>query len=552
MTPREPASARSRFSWLAALGVGALVALPIVPMVVQRWWLTQDAIEHLLIAHQWVSGSGFVVPVQWHHYLEPGPPHPSIWSRAPVISLLAAIPLALGATVSSVLVLHALLAGVVAGLVVRVAERIMSLPFAIATGLLLGFSGDYQRLGRFPWTEIAAIGAFACVVATSSRVATGPRGAALCAVLTWVAWLTRPNLGALVLAVAAAAALSIGPRQALHHAGLRTYLLVTGGLLIATRVAVQAATSLPPYAAYGVATEMFHFSELHAYRKEFVGTLPFIWEHLDEVLAQFRLRAVQLFGVLFTDPFFSFPGWLAPLGLYSALRPRRGAVEVRVLALSLIGFSAIVLVMYGGFDANRHAILIIVAAMLLGGVGLDDLSTRLAARQARELAAGAVRAAPLVLLGGLIAASATRAVPEALSALEAVREHGTAKRFPTQVDRVVASLCPTFEPGALVASAVPWKVALYCGNAALLYPIDLTQKSWQDRFFDEEHPEIVLTHRPRDNRVLARSTRVRAIARSGGFVVWRVIGAPRSDWSPAPPLVCAGLPDACRSELGRP
>ncbi len=552
MTPRKPGVDRPWVSWLAALVVGSLVALPIVAMVLPRRLLTPDAIEHLLIAHQWVNGSGFVVPVQWHHYLAPGPPHPAIWSRAPVISLFAALPLALGASVSGVMLLHALLAGVVAGLVVWVAARLMALPFAIAIGLLLGFSGDYQHLGHFIWTEVAAVGVFVSVVATSARVARGPRAAALCALLTWVGWLTRPNLGALLLAVAAAVTLSLGPRRALRHAGLWSYVLLTGVLVLATWIAVQAATSLPPYAGYGVVTEYFHWSEVHAYRKQFVGTLPFVWEHLDEVLVQSRLHAIQLFSVLFLNPFFSFPGWLALFGLYAVLRPKHRSVEVGVLCFSLVGFSIIVLGLYGGFPANRYAILVIVAAMLLGGLGLDALSADLASRQPHRWLARAVRAAPLVLLGGLIAASTAQAVPRALRALEAYREHGTTRFDHSPAARAVAALCPAFPADTLVAASQPWMVALFCGNATLLYPVDLTDQHWQDRFLDEERPGVIITHRRQDKLVLAGSTRLRLIGRAGDFVAWRVTGVPGLDWSPAPPLACAGRPDACRAKLGRP
>ncbi len=102
MTPRAVVVERSRFVWLAALVVGVLVALSLLAMTLVRWWLSPDAIEHLLIAKQWVHGSGFVVPGQWHHYLEPAPPHPSIWSHAPVISLLAALVRKSSAVVTSI------------------------------------------------------------------------------------------------------------------------------------------------------------------------------------------------------------------------------------------------------------------------------------------------------------------------------------------------------------------------------------------------------------------------------------------------------------------
>ena len=133
MNLRTSAPERPLLTWLAVVVVAVIVGLPIFAMTLQRWGRTPDAGEHLLSAHQGLNGSGVVVPVQWHYYLDPPPPHPAIWSRAPLISLLAALPLALGASVSGVALLHAALAGGVAGGVVRFATRIMTLPCLLYT-----------------------------------------------------------------------------------------------------------------------------------------------------------------------------------------------------------------------------------------------------------------------------------------------------------------------------------------------------------------------------------------------------------------------------------
>ena len=106
MTRDQPARSAAVHA-AGVLGVVCIVAWLAVPSTLSRWYLTQDAVEHLAIANAWVHGRGFVDPVQWT-YFRTGVPYPATALRAPVISILVAAPMALGATLATVMQLHAL------------------------------------------------------------------------------------------------------------------------------------------------------------------------------------------------------------------------------------------------------------------------------------------------------------------------------------------------------------------------------------------------------------------------------------------------------------
>ena len=89
---RRPAAS----TLLIALCIAAIVATVTLPTALRGGFLTPDATEHLSIAHNWLEGAGFVDPVQWYYLLDQPPPIPATAARAPVVSLLAAIPLRMG------------------------------------------------------------------------------------------------------------------------------------------------------------------------------------------------------------------------------------------------------------------------------------------------------------------------------------------------------------------------------------------------------------------------------------------------------------------------
>ncbi|MCP4006449.1 MAG: hypothetical protein GY725_19905 [bacterium] len=546
---------------MSSIAVAAGMALLIVPVSMSRWWLTQDAIEYLLIAHEWVNGAGFVNPVQWFFFLPENPPLPAMAVRAPMISWLAAIPFALGATLSSVIALHGAFACLVTGGVVLVARRFMRLPAAIAAALLFGLAPAWLYLVRFPWTEVVATAAFLVAIATAPSASRSLVRALACAAIAWLAWLSRPNLGALVLAIAVANGLQLffesertRLRDVVLHRHLWTYVTGFGFLVLVTRWIVGQATGLAPYSAYGVTAEMLSAQDLLSYQKEFAGGFAFIGENFELVSAQLGLRFEQLMEVLFLDAGFNWVGWGAPLGLLCALRPRRGAVEIRAIAFSLLGFSLLVILLYAGFDRLRHALFPVLTAGLLGAAALDELLQRLEVRFQSSVASRVLPFAPLLLVLTMFTLGpGLQAIPISLQGLVSRLQNGPAERFGATFEEHAAGFCRRMEPQALVAAPDPWMVALWCGNAGMVLPIDLDSQDWQARFLREKQPRYLISDGSPDFSWLRHSRAVRRVHGAGHFVLWETRDRPPDPvgWQPAPPLACAGKRPECARAMGR-
>ena len=127
--------ARPALRWTdaaAALVLAAGVLMLALPHALSAWQLTADSIEYLGIAHSFSSGAGFVDPVVYSHYLPPQYPMPAAAMRPPLVPLLLAIPIGLGATIETTGVLHVVWAALVAIGVFLVARRWASLPSALA------------------------------------------------------------------------------------------------------------------------------------------------------------------------------------------------------------------------------------------------------------------------------------------------------------------------------------------------------------------------------------------------------------------------------------
>ncbi|MCP4004682.1 MAG: hypothetical protein GY725_10840 [bacterium] len=537
----------------AALLGGATFAI-VLPTALARWWLSPDAIEHLLIAQHWIYGAGWVDPIQWYFYLDADPPLPAMAVRAPLVSIVAALPLWFGAKVSTIVWLQGLIAGITSAGTVICARRFMRLPAAIAAGALIGLSPGWLFLARFPWTEILAAGLFLAVVASAPGVARSLCGGLLCAFLTWLAWMARPNLSAMALAVIVAVVWQLGWRNSLRHRGLQFYVAGCAALFLGTHLVVRAATGLAPYQGYGVVAEMFHWDDLFHYKKEFIGSFEFVNQNFERIQAQIGLRIRQLSALLFNDVLYLRVGWLIPFGLINALRPRRDAIDLRVVAFALLGFSSVVVIMYGGFDGVRHALLSVIAAGLCGVAALDDAARWLEKRVSNTHLCHFLHLSPALLIAGVLAAGPLPTVLE-----QAGREwtkyqrDGTIEYYQPSFSRLAPALCPLMDSAARVASSDPWSVALWCGNHGMILPVDLDTSEWQERFIQEKRPRYLLSDRNRDRLAFRSSPLLILRAEVGSFGLWEVAEAQAEtpDWHSPPPLACSGKPPSCAQYLGR-
>jgi hypothetical protein len=104
-------SARSRDwpTWIAvAVVLGGQLAL-MLGSVLKVIPMPNDAVGYIATARNWIEGQGFVDPIVYSYYLEGATaPIPAIAVRPPGISLLLAIPLALGSGLLGLAIVHAI------------------------------------------------------------------------------------------------------------------------------------------------------------------------------------------------------------------------------------------------------------------------------------------------------------------------------------------------------------------------------------------------------------------------------------------------------------
>jgi len=528
---------------LVGLGVALYAALLAVSGVVSSPGLSPDAIEHVGIGQALCHGRGFVDPVQWSYFLEADPPLPALAVRAPAVPLLAAGALCLGATLHGLLVAHALWASLLLGAVVWCARAWLTLPGAALAGILFASMPSWQLVATRPLTEASGLGLFFLTLGFLRRGMASVPGAVALGALTVVAWLTHPTLGLLAPIVVGAVVLERGLVPALGARPVWAYGIgVAAGLLLVQGIA-RGITGFAPYAGYGVHAQIFETLDASHYQRVYTGALDFLAEHRDAVLAQVRLREVQLSLALFSSAQL-WLGWVAlPGAIYGLLPLRRTPVEVRACALAAVGFFTVWSLNYASFDPFRFPLLPAVAGTLCGIHGLVRGADALARRR------GAVDAerrrdrwrnpsGPLL---------ATLAGAVSLAGLWGLAWPGADARASFRADPAPVAECAALETDALVAAAIPWRVFRSCGNAALLLPPDLDTPEARARFLGEKRPGYVLANPTGRHAWIAESDRLDPVARSGGAVLYRVTGdgyAPRR-WDAPPPIECAGRAPGC-------
>ncbi len=551
----------------ASLAIVLAAAAMVAPAALRGGRLTNDGYEHLAIAHSWLAGAGWVDPVQWHYYLDVSPPLPATAVRAPVISLLAALPLAAGATIPTVIVLHAIWSALIVGAIFLVASRFMRRRAAAAAALVVAaFPAWNLYLAVTPLTEVTATAWYLLVLVTAGGVLRSGRGALLCAAATLLAALTRPNLSALVVAVGVAAVWEVGPRRALRDRRIWIYVLAFAATYACIAVTIDAVTGVGLYAGYGVQTEMLSYADVWRYDREYEGFLSFVQDRGGEIATRIRQNAIRLAEALTLRSTFNLVGWLLPFSvLFGLFRPRDGVLFHRINAFSILGFSLVLIVNYSAFEPTRYPVWIAIPVCLTGAGWLDVLAQRLEQRvhakgaDARlrfrdrlclELGWLPVSIALLVSLATIFVA--LKEIPTNWQRYESASRG--ARLYERNAD--LLAVCERLDPDAVVASSIPWQVLYWCGNAGVRIPIDPVSDEVRDRFVAELRVAYILVANPkvratfgyaRWSRSLENSDGYALLVESGPFALYEVTGAPPETrpWKAPPPLVCAGLGSDC-------
>ena len=521
-----------RGPWLAALLVFAGTLALALPRVLSQWGLLPDSVEYLGIAWSWVRGSGFVDPVVYSYYLDASPPVPALAMRAPLLPVLLAGPLALGARLHAVLIGHSLFAAAVGASGVWLARRL-----APAAGLAFGIGFAWS----FAWitavenllTEASSVAMLFGLIALAPAALRSKRAGAALGALLFAAWLARPNLALVAPALAGAAALAFGPSRALRCAPLWTALVTFAALQQGFSLAVAKTTGFAPYEHYKVLLETTSAVDAAYYQKTYVGWRRYLDENRARVAAVLAWNARELLRLLFLAPDCHYLGWLALPALVQAFRRRDERRFLRLLlALTGLLLLAFVAVSWGAIDPRRLALPALACFWLLAAGWLADTAAQLGRGGAQRVAGAAPALVALALFA--LSPSAAGMLRASAQALAAYRDAGTR----TGLERSAAGhFCAEMDRDALVASPDPWGVYLACGNAGWVLPLDLDDEAWLARYLAERAPGYVIADAPRAERYDA-SPRLERLDAAGDRVLYRVKDpGPRSrPWSAPPPL----------------
>lgn len=460
---------------MAAAGVALIVAALGIPLARSGLWLP-DSIEHIAIAHAWVHGAGFVDPVQWIYETPMGVPLPAVVVRVALISVLLALPLALGASLSTLLVLHAVWAAVAVGTAVWVGSRLMHLPAAIAVGMTFGLSPIWILIAPQPLTEATGVIAYLAVLATARGVLRSVPAALTCAALTIVAWLARPNLGAVWLAIIVATVWERGPKRSLRCAPLWAYTVGFVGLAILLRGWLAAATGGLLYSGYGGRLREMDYHALWRYGNESIGAWAYVQQHAAEIASIMRSHVALLVRDLFLSSAFNWVGWiLVPGVVWALVRRRDGILEYRICGLCTLGFAFTVVLNYAAYEP-RYVVFPALAGGLSGFAMLDDWAQRTQRRIAPHAGTAAARWVSALPFALTVLVLGVGSLPWTLGyVLQSwQRSHDQVLNDPQR--HPFAPLCRYIDRDAVVATTDPWLMLVVCGNAALRLPTD-----WQSR-----------------------------------------------------------------------
>ncbi|MBK7950225.1 MAG: hypothetical protein IPK00_16120 [Deltaproteobacteria bacterium] len=467
------------------------MALLTVPLTLARWWLSQDAVEHLAIAQAWVHGAGFVDPVKW---ILPagGPSHAGARAARPGYLLLAAIPLGLGASLTTTGVLHAVWAS--GGRTRR--ARGAALRHARSGGLRRGaVARDVASPGS---PSRATSDGGDRVAGLSGRAGDGAGHRHVCARVPPLRghdlrrFLCRPNLIALALAVLVAGAAQPGVQRTARVRGLAIYALALAGFVFAYRACVVHAIGEAPYARYQTLFQVETTAEVWQYARADHGVLAYVASHGDLLATRAARTFADLVRVLFLEPTYHGIGWLALPGFAFALRSGERALERRFLALG------------PGTRVRRAPLRRLRPRSLSALHGRRRLAQRLrlagrAGASARARALGpawnrrsALGWAPLVLACGPLAISLPGSLRHAAEGIAFYREQGTQERLWPELDVRMRPLCRAFAPGERIASVDPWTTHLWCGHATTMLPSDLAEPGVLEVFLAQEQPDWLI------------------------------------------------------------
>jgi hypothetical protein len=530
---------------LAGVVVFGAIALAL-PEALTHWDLGPDATGYVATAYNWIEGRGFVDPIVYSYFVEDlRPPAPALAIRSPLVSVLFALPLLLGATLAQLVVLHVIGAGLIAGAGLLVARRSMSGPAALGFAIAMGWSSAWIHHSRILATEVTAVGVILLTILLIRRAVSSIPMAMVFAGVTIIAWLTRPVLGLVFPAAVLCGLAELGPRRALRSAPFWTYVASFTVLAGATLGLVQGLTGQGLYAHYGLMWELLDARDAAVYGHDYAGKLAFIAENLTRILGAVQANASSYVRYMFREPAFLHLGWLVVPGLLFGLSGSTpGSIERRFAAVLGIGLTAAGLLVYCSFDVVRYslpgAVCLWFVVMAMLDRGATGLSRRVGKSQPRPTLQLLIRMSPLLVVLALFTIDAPSAVERSWKAWQRHQEDDAPPRR-THWDKAAVALGPYLHPDAVVASPNPWRVYRWTGNAGLWIPRNLDREHL-DAFLDDMAPGYLINDQGALFELLEASPRLQRLATYRDSVLYEVVDpAPESrPWKAPRPLAQIG------------
>jgi hypothetical protein len=241
-------------------------------------------------------------------------------------------------------------------------------------------------------------------------------------------------------------------------------------------------------------------------------------------------------------PSYLYVGWLGLPGLLYVLWRRSEVDFLNVLcAVGGVAFAAIAILAGWGFSGVRYPLMAAVCLWLVGMASFDVLLAALANRR-RETGRPAMLGRPwlsltIPLAAWLVALPQTQVLTE-ISRHLAIDEVQPRLQRGAKWNRLSRRLCESIAADAIVASANPWSIYYWCGNAGYLLPEDLTDLHWLHMYLDEFEPDYVIATRSEDIELFSRSPRLELVEEKGPAVLYEAMskGEKSERWQSLGPL----------------
>jgi hypothetical protein len=439
--------------------------------------LSPDAADYINIARNLARGRGLIHTIKWHFFTADGAVHSAVGER-PLLYPLALVPFCRGDYPARACQYVTVLMAVVAIALGAAWARRLGLGWGVVaiSAALVAFNPGLLMCSVFPWTEPLYLVWLFAILLVVDRDADSRRAARVAALLTVLAWLTRPSAAAIALG------LCVWYAYRRAFAPLANYVVTLLVLLIPWFGLAWAVRGEPFYSIQGfhAIVEDIRDGMAAGYGTVFPRPIGFLSSHMREIALKIVTQTVSYLGQLFGPTFLSLLGAFVFLRAASHVEGEDTPGDGPCFPIALVHF-ILPAMTWATFDAVRFMLPCFAVLAVPAVAEMDRLIGRLGKAWGRG-------AAWLLILGfvGFFYA-------DQWGQLYARVTSGRMRDLAMQVARM--ELDQMVERNAVVACADPFSINYYFDRPAIVLPEppDATQRlKALERFLDEYRPDYVL------------------------------------------------------------